>query len=29
MGWEVDDIETSVRQLRARGVVFEEYDSRV
>lgn len=26
MGWEVDDIETTVRQLRARGVVFEEYD---
>jgi catechol 2,3-dioxygenase-like lactoylglutathione lyase family enzyme len=26
MGWEVDDIEETVRQLRARGVVFEEYD---
>jgi catechol 2,3-dioxygenase-like lactoylglutathione lyase family enzyme len=26
MGWEVDDIETTVRELRARGVVFEEYD---
>ena len=26
MGWEVDDIETTVRELRARGVTFEEYD---
>jgi catechol 2,3-dioxygenase-like lactoylglutathione lyase family enzyme len=26
MGWEVDDIEALVRELRARGVVFEEYD---
>ena len=26
MGWEVDDIEATVRALRARGVVFEEYD---
>ena len=26
MGWEVDDIESTVRELRARGVVFEEYD---
>ena len=26
MGWEVDDIEVTVRELRARGVVFEEYD---
>jgi catechol 2,3-dioxygenase-like lactoylglutathione lyase family enzyme len=26
MGWEVDDIEATVAQLRARGVVFEEYD---
>ena len=26
MGWEVEDIEATVRQLRARGVVFEEYD---
>jgi catechol 2,3-dioxygenase-like lactoylglutathione lyase family enzyme len=26
MGWEVDDIETTVAALRARGVVFEEYD---
>jgi catechol 2,3-dioxygenase-like lactoylglutathione lyase family enzyme len=26
MGWEVEDIETTVRELRARGVVFEEYD---
>ncbi|MFN2389319.1 MAG: VOC family protein [Actinomycetota bacterium] len=24
--WEVDDIEDAVEQLRARGVVFEEYD---
>ena len=26
MGWEVEDIEATVQQLRARGVVFEEYD---
>jgi catechol 2,3-dioxygenase-like lactoylglutathione lyase family enzyme len=26
VGWEVDDIEATVRDLRARGVVFEEYD---
>ena len=26
MGWEVEDIEATVEQLRARGVVFEEYD---
>jgi catechol 2,3-dioxygenase-like lactoylglutathione lyase family enzyme len=26
MGIEVDDIEATVRELRARGVVFEEYD---
>jgi catechol 2,3-dioxygenase-like lactoylglutathione lyase family enzyme len=26
MGWEVDDIEAAVTELRARGVVFEEYD---
>jgi catechol 2,3-dioxygenase-like lactoylglutathione lyase family enzyme len=26
MGWEVDDIEAAVRELTARGVVFEEYD---
>ena len=26
MGWEVDDIEATVRNLRARGVKFEEYD---
>ncbi|HET8822835.1 MAG TPA: VOC family protein [Thermoleophilaceae bacterium] len=26
MGWEVDDIEATVRELRARGVVFEAYD---
>ena len=26
MGWEVDDIEATVRELRARGVKFEEYD---
>jgi catechol 2,3-dioxygenase-like lactoylglutathione lyase family enzyme len=26
MGWEVDDIEAMVAELRARGVVFEEYD---
>jgi catechol 2,3-dioxygenase-like lactoylglutathione lyase family enzyme len=27
MGWEVADIEHTVRELRARGVVFEEYDA--
>jgi catechol 2,3-dioxygenase-like lactoylglutathione lyase family enzyme len=26
MGWEVDDIEATVTELRNRGVVFEEYD---
>jgi catechol 2,3-dioxygenase-like lactoylglutathione lyase family enzyme len=26
MAWEVDDIEFTIRELRARGVVFEEYD---
>src|SRR5215211_2150419 len=26
MGWEVDDIEAVVEELRSRGVVFEEYD---
>jgi catechol 2,3-dioxygenase-like lactoylglutathione lyase family enzyme len=26
MGWEVEDIEATVEQLRARGVVFEKYD---
>ena len=26
MGWEVEDIEVAVADLRARGVVFEEYD---
>jgi catechol 2,3-dioxygenase-like lactoylglutathione lyase family enzyme len=26
MGWEVEDIEATVRELRCRGVVFEEYD---
>jgi catechol 2,3-dioxygenase-like lactoylglutathione lyase family enzyme len=26
MGWEVDDIEATVRELRSRGVVFEEYE---
>lgn len=26
MGWEVEDIEATVRALRARGVAFEEYD---
>ena len=26
MGWEVDDIEATVHELRERGVVFEEYD---
>jgi catechol 2,3-dioxygenase-like lactoylglutathione lyase family enzyme len=26
MGWEVEDIEATVRELRKRGVVFEEYD---
>jgi catechol 2,3-dioxygenase-like lactoylglutathione lyase family enzyme len=26
MAWEVDDIEATMRELRSRGVVFEEYD---
>ena len=26
MGWEVDDIEATVRELRSRGVAFEDYD---
>ena len=26
MAWEVDDIEATMRELRERGVVFEEYD---
>jgi catechol 2,3-dioxygenase-like lactoylglutathione lyase family enzyme len=26
MGWEVEDIEATVRELRSRGLVFEEYD---
>ena len=26
MGWQVEDIEATVKWLRARGVVFEEYD---
>jgi catechol 2,3-dioxygenase-like lactoylglutathione lyase family enzyme len=26
LAWEIDDIEATVAQLRARGVVFEEYD---
>ncbi|QOG19688.1 MULTISPECIES: VOC family protein [Bradyrhizobium] len=26
MGWEVEDIDATVRELRARGVKFEEYD---
>jgi catechol 2,3-dioxygenase-like lactoylglutathione lyase family enzyme len=26
MGWEVDDIEATVTELRSRGVIFEEYD---
>jgi hypothetical protein len=26
MAWAVEDIETTVRELRARGVSFEEYD---
>jgi catechol 2,3-dioxygenase-like lactoylglutathione lyase family enzyme len=26
MGWEVDDIEATVSELRSRGVIFEEYD---
>ena len=26
MGWEVDDIDATVAELRSRGVVFEEYD---
>ena len=28
MGWDVDDIETVVHELRGRGVAFEEYDLR-
>jgi catechol 2,3-dioxygenase-like lactoylglutathione lyase family enzyme len=27
MGWEVDDIEATVAELRSRGVKFEEYDA--
>ena len=27
MGWEVDDINATVAELRSRGVVFEEYDA--
>jgi catechol 2,3-dioxygenase-like lactoylglutathione lyase family enzyme len=27
MGWEVEDIEATVTDLRSRGVVFEEYDT--
>jgi hypothetical protein len=27
MGWTVDDIESEVADLKARGVVFEEYDT--
>lgn len=27
MGWEVEDIESTVAALRARGIVFEEYDA--
>ena len=27
LSWQVDDIEATVRELRRRGVVFEEYDS--
>jgi predicted enzyme related to lactoylglutathione lyase len=26
LGWEVDDLEATVRELQRRGVVFEEYD---
>ena len=26
MGWDVDDIDATVAELRSRGVVFEEYD---
>jgi catechol 2,3-dioxygenase-like lactoylglutathione lyase family enzyme len=26
LAWEIDDIDATVAQLRARGVVFEEYD---
>jgi hypothetical protein len=26
MGWEVEDLEATVAELRSRGVVFEEYD---
>jgi catechol 2,3-dioxygenase-like lactoylglutathione lyase family enzyme len=27
MGWEVDDLEATVAELKGRGVVFEEYDA--
>jgi catechol 2,3-dioxygenase-like lactoylglutathione lyase family enzyme len=27
MGWEVEDVEATVAELRSRGVVFEEYDA--
>ncbi len=27
LGWDVDDVEAAVEELRGRGVVFEEYDS--
>jgi hypothetical protein len=27
MGWEVDDLEAAVRELRERGVTFEDYDA--
>jgi hypothetical protein len=26
LGWDVDDVEAAVAELRGRGVVFEEYD---
>jgi hypothetical protein len=26
LGWDVDDVEATVEELRSRGVVFEEYD---
>jgi hypothetical protein len=26
MAWDVDDLEATVKELRRRGVVFEEYD---
>jgi catechol 2,3-dioxygenase-like lactoylglutathione lyase family enzyme len=26
LGWDVDDVEATVKELRSRGVVFEEYD---